>query len=74
MGTDAEKPYVCLFCGESIARSHVDPCAGVLAAGWQEAGFEGSTGQYWFHAECLRTRTHKSVPLYFLEMGDIRRD
>ena len=63
--------YVCLFCGKAIERVFPDPCAAVLTATWQVTGFESETGQYWFHAACLRQHADPSVPLYFLDaVGD----
>ncbi len=63
-----------MFCGDSITRSDVDPCAALLAAGWVAEDFSGKPGQYWFHAGCLRSRTHKSVPLYFLDLVENKDD
>ncbi len=65
--TEEAETYMCLFCGESIVRSDVDPCSAVFTAGWADDAFDSGTGQYWLHARCLRERASSSVPLYFLD-------
>jgi hypothetical protein len=67
---DLADGYSCMFCGESIERTGVDPCVALLTARWLDKGFEESPGQYWFHEQCLRRVTHPSVPLYFLDLAD----
>jgi hypothetical protein len=58
-----EQRYQCGFCGNTIERTRVDPCAMVVAARWSEAGFDGRTQQIWFHAGCLRQHLHPTVPV-----------
>ena len=60
---------MCLFCGEAIEPTETDPCSGVFTTAWSEDDFEKETAQYWFHARCLRMRTHPRVPLYFLDLA-----
>ena len=60
---------MCLFCGEAIEPTGTDPCSGVFTTAWSEDDFEKETAEYWFHARCLRMRTHPRVPLYFLDLA-----
>jgi hypothetical protein len=61
---------VCMFCGNSIEETPVDPCAGLFVAAWSENAFEERAGQYWFHAACVQQHAHPSIPLYFLDLAD----
>jgi hypothetical protein len=65
----SEKPerYVCVYCGKTIERTRVDPCACIVAAEWERTGFDGETGQYWFQSSCFKDRVHPSVHAYFLD-------
>ena len=76
----------CLFCGEAIERTAVDPCSAVIAPSLPTqprspgddapARVIGATwqqrppGQFWLHAACLRRVAHPSVPLHFLDMAE----
>jgi hypothetical protein len=75
--------HICLFCGESIERTKVDPCTAVFAASSPDEGFDETRrarkssswwkrplGQYWVHAACLRGAVHPSVPLQFLDLAE----
>ncbi len=74
--------HVCLFCGQPIAPSAVDPCSAVLSAALpdgpeaarghrkQSAWWRRPPGQYWMHADCLRGVAHPSVPLHFLDVAE----
>ncbi len=61
---------LCMFCGEAITETAVDPCALEVAVHWPDPGFDGETACYWCHADCLRTASHPSVPLYVLDLGE----
>lgn len=75
--------HVCLFCGEPIEPTAVDPCSAVISvAARGEPADQGRAGrrspqrwrrppgQYWMHAACLRSVTHPSVPLQFLDLAE----
>jgi hypothetical protein len=73
--------HVCLFCGESIERTKVDPCTAVFAVSPPEepertrgarkpSWWKRPPGQYWLHGACLRRATHPSVPLHFLDLAE----
>jgi hypothetical protein len=63
-----------MFCAESIVPTAVDPCSAVFAARWLDSAFKNKTGQYWFHAACLRQRAHPSIPLYFIHAAEMSDD
>ena len=75
--------HPCLFCGEPIEPTEIDPCTAVFAASGREDPLEAKRrgsrsspwwrrppGQYWVHAACLRSAAHPTVPLYFLDLTE----
>jgi hypothetical protein len=75
--------HFCLFCGEAIEPSNLDPCSAVISAsspdGADNAGrrpkrspswWKRPPGQYWMHSACLRNAAHPSVPLHFLDSAE----
>lgn len=73
----------CLFCGEPIEPTAVDPCSAVLTAapragepepargrGARAKWWRRPPGVYWMHAACLRRAAHPSVALAFLDLAE----
>ena len=45
--------FACCFCGDSIEKAFVDPCALVFIARWDRSEDEQASQQFWCHAECF---------------------
>jgi hypothetical protein len=48
--------YGCCFCGLSIEKVEIDPCAVIIVNKWSGPEDEQSSQQFWCHAACFRGR------------------
>ena len=62
--------YICCFCGELIKANKFDVTNLIATLNWDKEISKQQTQQFFCHLMCFKSKLHKKVPLYLLDLID----